>query len=180
VKKLKEFQIPYVGLKLGIHQFEYQIDDQFFKHFEDSPISECKVKVRVEFEKKETLFILNFFIDGTVHVACDTCLEIFDKEIFGDFQCLVKFSEELAKGQNDDDEIIYISRDEPYIYLGQLIYEYIILCLPMHIVGCKEPGTDPRCNQEVIKHLLKKNEDKETGEIDPRWTELNKLKFNKN
>jgi uncharacterized protein len=180
VKKLQEFQIPYVGLKIGMHQFEYQIDSQFFKHFEESLIADCKVNVKVDFEKKETLFILNFFIDGTVNVGCDTCLEPFDKEIFGDFQCLVKFSEELAKGNNDDDEIIYISRDAPFIDISHLIYEYIVLCLPMHLVGCKEPGTDPRCNQEVIKRLLKTDEHKEPDEVDPRWEELNKLKFDKN
>lgn len=180
VKNLKEFQIPYVGLRIGLHQFEYQIDGQFFKHFEESLISDCKVNVKVEFEKKETLFILNFFIDGTVGVACDTCLEPFDKEIFGDFQCLVKFSEELAKGNNDDDEIIYITRDAPFIDISHLIYEYIILCLPMQLLGCKEPGTDPRCNQEVIKRLKKTGEHKEKEELDPRWSDLNKLKFDKN
>ena len=180
VKNLKEFQIPYVGLKIGTHRFEYQIDSQFFKHFEESLISDCKVNVRVEFEKGETLFTLNFFIDGSVNVACDTCLEPFDKEIFGDFQCLVKYSEELSKGNNDDDEIIYISREAPYIDISHLIYEYIILSLPMHIVGCKEPGKDPRCNQEVIKRLMKKDEPKGSDELDPRWAELNKLKFDKN
>ena len=180
VKNLKEFQIPYVGLKIGTHQFEHQIDGQFFKHIEESQIADCKVKVRVEFEKGETLFTLKFFIDGTVGVACDTCLEPFDKEIFGDFQCLVKFSEELSKGNNDDDEIIYISRDAPFIDTSHLIYEYIVLCLPMHLVGCKEPGTDPRCNQEVIKRLKKPGEPNETDEVDPRWSELNKLKFDNN
>ena len=153
VKNLKEFQIPYVGLKIGVHRFEYQIDGQFFKHFEESIISDCNVNVKVEFEKEETLFTLKFFIDGAVRVGCDVCLEAFDKEIFGDFQCLVKFSDELAKGNNDDDEIIYILRDAPFIDISQLIYEYIVLSLPMQIVGCKEPGTDPRCNQEVIKRL---------------------------
>ena len=74
-----------MGLRVGVHQFEYQIDSGFFKHFEDSPISQCDVKVRLEFEKAETLFTLMFFIDGTVGTACDTCLEAFDKEIFGDF-----------------------------------------------------------------------------------------------
>ena len=179
MKNLREFQVPYVGLRVGVHQFEYQIDAKFFKHFEDSPISDCNVKVRLEFEKAETLFNLAFLIDGTVNVACDTCLEPFDKEIFGDFKCLVKFSDELSKGSNDDDEIIYISRDAPYIDVAHLIYEYICLCLPMQLLGCKEPGTDPRCNQEVIKRL-KKDVKKETGEVDPRWEQLNKLKFDKN
>jgi uncharacterized metal-binding protein YceD (DUF177 family) len=179
VKNLREFQIPYVGLKIGVHQFDYQIDGKFFKHFEDSPISDCNVNVRVEFEKAETLFTLMFFIDGTVRAACDTCLEPFDKEIFGDFKCLVKYSDELSKGSNDDDEIIFISRDESHIDISQLIYEYICLCLPMQLLGCKVPGEDPRCNQEVIKRL-KRDERKESGEPDPRWDQLNKLKFDKN
>ena len=180
MKNLKEFQIPYVGLKIGVHQFEYQIDGQFFKHFEESIISDCNVNVKVEFEKEETLFTLKFFIDGAVRVGCDVCLEAFDKEIFGDFQCLVKFSDELAKGNNDDDEIIYILRDAPFIDISQLIYEYIVLSLPIQIVGCKEPGTDPRCNQEVIKRLKKVEGPKEDGEVDPRWSDLSKLKFDKN
>lgn len=179
VKNLKEFQIPHVGLKIGVHQFEYRIDHQFFRHFEESLLSDCMVNVRVELEKGETLFALKFFIDGTVSVACDICLEPFNKEIFGDFQCLVKFSEELSKGANDDDEIIYLSRETPYLDISHLIYEYIVLCLPMHLVGCKDPGNDPRCNQEVIKRLLKKEGLKEPGEVDPRWAELNKLKFDK-
>ena len=179
VKNLREFQIPYVGLKIGVHQFEYQIDSRFFKHFEESPISDCAVKVRMEFEKSETLFTLTFYIDGTVRAACDTCLEPFDKEIFGDYKCLVKFSDELSKGSNDDDEMIYISRDAAYIDVSHLIYEYICLCLPMQLLGCKEPGKDERCNQEVIKRL-KKDVKKETDEVDPRWDMLNKLKFDKN
>lgn len=179
VKNLKEFQIPYVGLKIGVHEFVYQIDDNFFKHFEESPVGACKANVKVEFEKKETLFILKFFIDGSVGVACDTCLEQFDKGIFGDFQCLVKFSDELAKGNNDDDEIIYIQRDAPFIDIAHLVYEYIVLCLPMQILGCKEPGTDPRCNQEVIKRLKKTGETEISKEVDPRWDKLNKLKFDK-
>ena len=180
MKNLREFQIPYVGLKLGMHHFDYQIDGEFFSHFEGSPISDCKVNVKLEFEKDETLFTLKFFLDGTVKVACDTCLEPFDKEIFGDYECMAKYSEELAKGNNDDDELIYISREDPFIDVSHLIYEYIVLCLPMHIVGCKEPGTDPRCNQEVIKHLLGKDgPKKDNDEIDPRWESLNKLKFDK-
>ena len=75
--------------------------------------------------------------------------------------------------------MIYISRDAAYIDVSHLIYEYICLCLPMQLLGCKEPGKDERCNQEVIKRL-KKDVKKETDEVDPRWDMLNKLKFDKN
>ncbi len=31
---LKEFLIPFAGLKLGKHQFDYQLDNAFFSHFD--------------------------------------------------------------------------------------------------------------------------------------------------
>ena len=34
MNNLKEYLIPFVGLKEGKHQFDYQIDDSFFEHFE--------------------------------------------------------------------------------------------------------------------------------------------------
>ena len=90
---MREFEIPYVGLKVGVHNFDYEIDRKFFDHFEDSPIHDCAVKVKLEFEKKETFFILKFFIDGNVNVECDRCLVPFNKSIFGDYTSYVKFSE---------------------------------------------------------------------------------------
>ena len=34
MKQLKEYTIQFVGLKIGRHQFEYHIKDEFFKHFD--------------------------------------------------------------------------------------------------------------------------------------------------
>lgn len=177
VKNLREFLIPYVGLKVGIHRFEYQITGDFFSFFPDSLISECSVNVKLELEKKETFFMLNFFIDGAVRAACDLCLEPFNKEIFGDYQCLVKFSEELAKGANDDDEIVYISRESDFIDVAPLIYDYINVCIPIQLWGCNDPGKEPQCNQTVLKHL-NNEEGKGKNDADPRWEGLKD--FNKN
>ena len=173
MKGLREFEIPYVGLKIGVHHFNYDIDRKFFDHFEESPIHDCKVRVKVDFEKKETFFILNFFIDGTVHAECDRCLVPFEKEIFGDYTCYVKFSENADK-LTDEDEIIFISREQTVIDLSQLIYEYVNLCLPIKKTGCENPGKEPFCNQEVLKYLDGANE--KTNEEDPRWAALKKLK----
>ena len=178
MKGLREYEIPFVGLKIGVHTFNYEINGKFFSHFEDSPISECDVNVRLEFDKKETLFILNFFIDGEVAVECDRCLAPFRKEIFGDFVCYVKFTDNPDEIPSDD-EILYISRDESHIDVSQLIYEYINICLPIQRIGCKEPGKDPKCNLEVLKFLLEqpKPEVKEE-KPDPRWDALKKLNKN--
>jgi len=174
VKGLREFEIPYVGLKVGVHKFEYNIDGGFFRHFADSPIKDCDVDVTLEFEKKETFFILRFFIDGTVKVECDRCLEPFDKTIFGDFTTYVKFAED-PKGMGDDAEVLYISRDESVIDVSQLVYEYINLCLPMQIIHPKKENGEEGCNPEVLK-FLKKTAEKTEQEPDPRWAALKNIK----
>jgi uncharacterized protein len=176
VKRLREFEIPYVGLKLGVHKFNFDIDGGFFNHFPGSLIQDCQVKVRVEFEKKETFFIITFFIDGTVNVECDRCLVPFSKSIFGDYTCYVKFAEEPSK-MNEEPDVLYISRDQTIIDLSQLIYEYINLCLPIQKMGCESPGNEPQCNKEVLKYLtVEKDKGKESEEVDPRWAALKKLK----
>ncbi len=172
MKGLREYEIPYVGLKVGLHKFSFEVDGKFFDHFQDSPIHDCKVNVQLEFEKKETFFILKFFIDGTVNVECDRCLVIFDKEIFGDFTCYIKFSEEPSK-TSDEPDVMFISREQTVIDISQLIYEYINLCLPMQKLGCENPGNEPQCNKEVLEYL-KQNRNKQ--EADPRWEMLKNLK----
>ncbi|HLP22077.1 MAG TPA: DUF177 domain-containing protein [Chitinophagales bacterium] len=174
MKGLREFEIAYVGMKLGVHKYEYDINASFFKHFEESLIKECDVKVKLEFEKKETFFIANFFIDGSVKVECDRCLGPFDKSIFGDYTCYIKFAED-PNSMNDEPEVLYISRDQTVIDLSQLIYEYVNLCLPIQKLGCEKPGEEPQCNKEVLKYL-KGEEKKETNEDDPRWAALKNLK----
>ena len=174
MKGLREFEIPYVGLRLGVHKFDFDIDAKFFKHFEESLIKECKVKVKLDFEKKETFFILNFFIDGTVNVECDRCLIPFEKEIFGDYVCYIKFAED-PEAMNDEPDVIYIGREETIIDLSQLIYEYVNLCLPIQKMGCEKPGQEPQCNKEVLKYLSIEDT-KPTNEEDPRWSALKNLK----
>ena len=51
MKKLKEFTIQFVGLKTGRHHYDYQIDDQFFEHFEYDDFNHVDVKVDLELEK---------------------------------------------------------------------------------------------------------------------------------
>ena len=177
MKRLREFEVPYIGLKLGVHKFSFDIDGKFFNNFPGTLIQECKVKVGVEFDKKETFFILSFFIDGTVKVDCDRCLVPFDKSIFGDYTCYVKFAEDPSK-VNEEPDVLFISRDQTIIDLSQLIYEYINLCLPMQKVGCESPGNEAQCNKEVLKYLIPElGKEKETkGEGDPRWAVLKNLK----
>jgi hypothetical protein len=62
MKVTNEFLIPFIGLKLGKHQFEYQISKEFFDNFDYDEFESANIKVNVAFEKKSTMLELNFKI----------------------------------------------------------------------------------------------------------------------
>lgn len=51
---LKEFLIPFSGLKLGKHQFEFQVNNTFFTHFGYDEFNDSNIKMNVVLEKKAT------------------------------------------------------------------------------------------------------------------------------
>ena len=52
MNNLKEYLIPFVGLKIGKHQFDYQIDNTFFKNFDYDEFNDVSIKVDIVLEKK--------------------------------------------------------------------------------------------------------------------------------
>jgi hypothetical protein len=52
MKELREYTIPFVGLKNGVHHYNYELDDQFFSRFEDSIVRKCHLFIDLSFDKK--------------------------------------------------------------------------------------------------------------------------------
>jgi len=48
----KDFDIPFSGLKLGTHQFDFDIADSFFTLFNNSEVKKGALKVSVNLNKK--------------------------------------------------------------------------------------------------------------------------------
>ena len=70
---LRQYEIAFVGLKNGIHQFTFQIDEPFFLLFEGSIVKEGKMEVKLDFNKGISFFLLKFMISGWVKLPCDRC-----------------------------------------------------------------------------------------------------------
>ncbi|HEX8017913.1 MAG TPA: DUF177 domain-containing protein, partial [Flavobacterium sp.] len=60
MSKTKEFLIPFVGLKLGKHHFEYQISKKFFEDFDYDEFQASDIKVSLVLDKGSNLLELNF------------------------------------------------------------------------------------------------------------------------
>lgn len=173
-KFLQEFKIPFVGMKTKLYQFEYLIGDQFFENFPKSDIQHCDVEVKIDFDRRENFFLLTFFIDGNVEVPCDRCSEPFKQEVFGDYEIAVKFGD-ADELDNKDEDVVFISRNDDFIDVSNLIYEFILLSIPLRCVHPEDKDGHSACNVEVIKQL--KQEEKPS--VDPRWAALEKLKNKK-
>ena len=101
MRKLKEYDISFAGLKQGKHQFLYQIDHSFLDLFPFDELNDIHQIVTVDLEKKTNLLELHFHNKGTVNVNCDVSNEPFDLPVEGSLFLVVKFGEEY----NDDDEL---------------------------------------------------------------------------
>ncbi|OIQ39630.1 MAG: DNA-binding protein [Bacteroidetes bacterium MedPE-SWsnd-G1] len=177
MKDLKEFEISFIGLKLGKHQFSYQIDNTFFEFFQYDEFDTAELKVDLLFEKKNNMFNLEFNSKGKVIVACDVTGEPFELKVNGQLSLIVKFGDEY---DDDNDEILIIPHNSYQLNGAQFMYEMVVLSLPIKKV---HPGIeDGTLESEVLEKLKefekKKEEVKET--IDPRWAKLKELKTNKN
>ena len=173
MKDLKQFNIPFVGLKLGDHSFEYQIDNTFFEAFDFSEFNSSAIKAAVTLVKKSTMLELDFTITGYVNVNCDTSLEPYDQEINGNFSLIVKFGPEF---NDDNDEILVLPHEEYQINIGQYLYELIVLSIPNRKVHPKVlDGTMDSEALRKLKELEIKQDTTAEKTVDPRWDKLKDL-----
>ena len=173
MKSLRNYSIPFTGLKLGKHQFEYDVNDAFLNEFEYSLVKKADLKCRVELEKQETMLILTFDIAGTIDANCDRCLAQYPQHVDIHEQAIAKFSEEAV---DEDEEIITLTKNDHEINIAGLIYEYINVALPF-ITVCIDEGRTPYCDKEMLESLNKLTANNEQSEqADPRWDALKKIK----
>ena len=169
MKDLKEFNIPFVGLKEGKHLFQYKIDNTFFELYDYNEFEKSSINVTLEFVKKSTLFELEFTASGTVNVPCDVTNEYFDLEITATLPLVVKFGQEY---NNDNEEILILPHEVYQFSVAQFIYEMVVLGIPNKRVHPKV--LDGTMETEVLEQLEIK-EEKTVETTDPRWDKLKNL-----
>ena len=148
MKSTNEYLIPFIGLKIGKHHFEYNIDKKFFDEFSFDEFESCAVKVNVVLEKKATMLEISFAHKGAVNVPCDLTGEQFDLPIKGKIKLVVQFGEEF---NNDNDELLILPHGEHQIDFAQYIYEMIVLSIPLKRI---HPGVkDGSLKTEVLEKL---------------------------
>ncbi len=174
-----QYIIQFGGLPVGIHEFEFEVQDKFFKSIEDSEVQKADLKVKAILTKQNNLLQLEIEINGTVGIECDRCLKDFDYPIDSAEKLVVKFGDP----KESNDEILVIKEGESEFDVAHYIYEYIILAIPVRKVPCELDADEFICDEVTLEKLnsISSDSKKEDEPINPMWEQLNKLKkHNKN
>ena len=171
---LSQYTVQFSGLKEGLHLFDFSVDERFFAGFEESEITKGSVIVQVKLEKRSTYLRLTFKLEGEVELICDRCLDNYLQPIKSSYPMLVKFSETET---DDGDEVIYIHPGAHQVEIAKLIYEFIVLSIPIRHVHPEGKHGKTLCNPEMLDKLneYKAPDLDESSPVDPRWDDLKKI-----
>lgn len=171
MEALKDFLIPFVGLKEGSHTFKFDIDTTFFNEFEFSDFSSANFKIDLVFEKKPSLMNLKFTVNGSAELTCDVSNETFLQPVESSLDLIVKFGDSF---NDDHDEFIILPHGSYEVNVAQPIYEMIVLSLPIKRI---HPGViDGTLDSRLLKKLEELQPKAEQKiDDDPRWDKLKDL-----
>ncbi len=176
----RAFDIAFVGLKPGVHEFDYELDEQFFIDKGSIDFENASANVKLKLEKNQGFMILKFEVGGKAKVTCDRCGNPLQLDLWDEFKMLVKLVEnpEEMNEQEEDADIFYISRSESHLDVSSWLYEFVLLSVPMQKMCSSEEMGGPQCNREVLEKLKAmevKNADHNAGNL---WKGLDQFKNN--
>lgn len=173
----REFEIAFVGLKPGVHEFSYRIDDRFFEDYQEQDFRQVEANVRLLLEKNNSFMMLRFEVGGKADVTCDRCNNNLPLQLFDEFHVTVKMTDdpELMNGQEEDPDVYYISRGESHLDIRDWIYEFVNLSIPMQKTCEYENMDGPYCNPAARELLNNMRPDEKKGS-NPIWKGLEKFK----
>ncbi len=172
---LTDFIIPIVGLKLGDHPYQFQVNGQFFDEFDNTELQNGNLDVDLVLTKRSNLMELVFRVNGQIESLCDRCGGELKLPLQHEEMRIVKFSQE---DYTDTDEIFILGKDEHEIDVSHMIYETIALGLPSRRAHDKSLNGQ-LCDQEVLEKLSEYQDKEESNDVDDRWSALKKLLTNK-
>ena len=178
--KRKAIEIAFVGLKPGIHEFTYEVEDTFFADVETKEFANCSAVVKLQVDKKSSFLLLKFEVGGRADVICDRCGNQLTKDLWDEFNMLVKMVDnpEEMNQQEEDPDVFYISKTESHLYLNDWIFEFVSLSVPVQKLCSAEELGGPKCNREVLEKLREMEANEDANNANAIWKGLEKFKKN--
>ena len=177
----RAFEIAFVGLKPGIHEFNYEVDDKFFVEKGAADFANCNAKIKLLLDKKSSFMLLKFEIGGKADVTCDRCGNPLGMDIWDEFNMVIKLVEnpDEMNSNEEDPDVYYISRNESHIDVANWIYEFVLLSFPIQKTCAEEAMGGPLCNNEILEKLRMMEVKEQEVNSNQIWKGLEQFKVKK-
>lgn len=174
----RTFEIAFVGLKQGVHEFNYEVDDKFFVEKGEPDFTNCHANIKLQLDKKSSFMLLKFEIGGKADINCDRCGNPLAMDIWDEFNMLVKLVEnpDEMNAQEEDPDIHYISKNESHVDVGNWIYEFVLLSFPLQKMCSEAEIGGPQCNKEVLEKLKNMEVKEDLPNSNQIWKGLEQFK----
>ena len=190
MSKFELYNVVLKDISTEMRVFDYDLDDAYFKKIDSPEVQKGNVKAKVSVQKKLATYELQFFIEGTVIIPCDRCLDDMVQSINYKEKLLVKFGNSFS----EEDEIVIVPESEGAINIAWFLYEFIVLNIPM-----KHVHATGECNKTMVtklkKHITRQKDDDDDDssavefdddddftpdeiQTDPRWDGLQNITEN--
>mgnify|MGYP000175333477 CR=1 FL=1 len=173
--KKNDYTLEFSGLKLGMHDFSFEIDESLFIDRGNDEILKANITAKVDLERHENFMELFVTVSGTITVNCDRCGGDLDIAVSNKEKLWIKFDQEDFENL---EEVIVLSNDDNTVDLSHPFYEFVILSIPMSRVHPLDENEEPTCDPEKLKkleQLLEGDSDIKGEQIDERWSALKDL-----
>ena len=139
-------------LEIGVHQFDIQLNEDFFASLEKTEILSGQVSAQVTLNLREDDYSLTIALKGSVFVTCDRCLDPVSIDIQDEQEIWSDDEEEIT---NDQSSITNHQLD-----LSWLVYELVSINIPL--VHCHPTGgCNPQMDLLLQSHLCDEPEPEE-------------------
>lgn len=174
------YEIAFVGLKMGEHSFEYDLNTAFFTDKGAEGIEEIEANVKLTLEKNVGFMLLKFATGGKAAVNCDRCGNILKIDLWDEFNVVVKLTDNAdeANEEEEDPDIFYIERNESHLDVSDWLYEFVMLSIPTQNVCGNDAAGHSLCNEEVLNKLKEMAANTEIVKENNIWKGLDKFKQN--
>ena len=158
-----KFIIPLNGLAAGENEFSWHVGKEFFDSFENAEILDAHLVADVTVEKSGRYIGVDCYVEGTVTVECDRCLDDLDMPVDVEVRLSVKYGDEESseEPQPGEREVVFIPETQAELDMSQIVYDYVCLSLPMQRVH-----DEGMCNPQAMKYFAPADEEPSSDDVD--------------
>ncbi len=171
-KELSKYDINILGLENRSHTYVFEGNNAFFQDFEQDIFEGGSFLANLVLEKNDSFIRVHFDINADLQLVCNRSLEIFSEKFEIKEKYIFKFGQQTEE-VNEEMEVITYGTHK--INVAQLIYEYILLAVPVKNLHPRFRNEESTDGVMVYTDPAAEKEQQESTE-DPRWAALINLK----